>query len=74
MFGSGTAVSIQPIEAIGYNDKIYEVKYDPKLNAGELSHKLFDMITEIQVFYYYDYFIRLEANHINGLMLCEIIL
>ena len=47
MFGSGTAVSIQPIEAIGYNDKIYEIKYDPKLNAGELSHKLFDMITEI---------------------------
>lgn len=25
MFGSGTAVSIQPIEAIGYNDKIYEI-------------------------------------------------
>jgi branched-chain amino acid aminotransferase len=38
MFGSGTAVSIQPIETIGYNDKIYEVKYDTKLNAGELSH------------------------------------
>ncbi|CAD8080949.1 unnamed protein product [Paramecium sonneborni] len=48
MFGSGTAVSIQPIEAIGYDDKIYEIKYDTKLNAGELSQELFDLLTKIQ--------------------------
>ena len=47
IFGSGTAVSIQPIEAIGYNDKIYEVKYDPKLNAGELALELFETISKI---------------------------
>lgn len=49
MFGTGTAVNIQPIESIGYNDELYGVKYDAKLNAGELSHRFFELLTEIQV-------------------------
>ena len=47
MFGSGTAVNILPIKALGYKDEIYRINVNPKFQAGDLTHKIYEMLTDI---------------------------
>jgi hypothetical protein len=47
MFGSGTAVSILPIKALGYKEQIYRINVNPKLSAGDLTHAIYEKIISI---------------------------
>ena len=40
MFGTGTAVNIQPISTLGYQDNKFELKINPLKNSGDLAHNL----------------------------------
>lgn len=50
IFGTGTALNIQPISTLGYKDKLYEVKINPKTNSGDLTDVFNQKLSAIQVF------------------------
>lgn len=48
-FGSGTAVIVSPIEEFTVNDETFKIPINPKLNSGELTHRISALIQNIQV-------------------------
>jgi branched-chain amino acid aminotransferase len=47
-FGSGTAVIVSPINALGYKDQHFDIPINPKLGAGQLASTLFNDFLNIQ--------------------------
>jgi len=46
-FGTGTAVTISPINMIGFKGKDYQIPIDKELNAGKLSSETYNDIIDI---------------------------